>query len=376
MFNSTTLIASYVSTDKCLILRDSNSNKVGGISVCHFQKATTEGTTVWINCSDIKIILDFISVADAKQALLNIKIAIDSLYANCVLDVSYERLATAPSTPVLAQTYYNTATNQPYVWNGTAWASMAGGAGAADLAHVLTAGRAVDATGTILDFSNNLTIDVNNNTLYSSGFLAMRWDIRVLVNSTGFQTVDWDGAVLQDSLGVPSLAWNGRSLYNATGNTTLNWDRKWLFDAAFNVAMDWQNDTLTDNTGFLSINWLARTLSDQVATNQLLWSTTGIQLPSLAGVGTRFVTTDASGNLTAGAATNGVTSNYSTTVAFVANTPQTITHSLGTTMISLTTWDQGPGLQIFPRYSNRTTTTVDVVSSAAIAAADIVIIAA
>ncbi len=83
MFNSTNFIAPYISTDKRLILRDSNLNKVGGVNVCQYQKVTTEGTLVWVNLSDLKIILEFSTVADAKQAVLNLELAIEALRPNC-----------------------------------------------------------------------------------------------------------------------------------------------------------------------------------------------------------------------------------------------------------------------------------------------------
>lgn len=85
MFNSTNFIAPYISSDKRLILRDSNLNKVGGINVCQYQKVTTEGTLVWVNLSDLKIILEFSTVADAKQAVLNLELAIEALRPNCAL---------------------------------------------------------------------------------------------------------------------------------------------------------------------------------------------------------------------------------------------------------------------------------------------------
>lgn len=40
------------------------------------------------------------------------------------------RLASAPATPAVGEMYYNTATNTLYWWNGTAWVSASGGAGA------------------------------------------------------------------------------------------------------------------------------------------------------------------------------------------------------------------------------------------------------
>lgn len=85
MFASSTFISSYVATDKRLLIKDIGLNKVGGFNVCQFNKAMTEGKQVWINLMEIRIILDFASEADAKQALLNLHIAIETLSPNCVV---------------------------------------------------------------------------------------------------------------------------------------------------------------------------------------------------------------------------------------------------------------------------------------------------
>lgn len=86
MFSAATFIASYVGSDKRIILKNITGLTVGGFSACHYQKAMTEGTQLWINLADIKLSLDFATAADAKLALLNLQTAIETLVVNCLID--------------------------------------------------------------------------------------------------------------------------------------------------------------------------------------------------------------------------------------------------------------------------------------------------
>ena len=45
---------------------------------------------------------------------------------NQILNVALQNLATAPSSPVVGQIYYNTADARVYFWDGTAWIDMSG----------------------------------------------------------------------------------------------------------------------------------------------------------------------------------------------------------------------------------------------------------
>jgi hypothetical protein len=46
------------------------------------------------------------------------------LNQNEVQNASFPKLAAAPLTPVNGQFYYNTVSNTPFMWNGTAWTSL------------------------------------------------------------------------------------------------------------------------------------------------------------------------------------------------------------------------------------------------------------
>jgi hypothetical protein len=87
-----------------------------------------------------------------------------------------------------------------------------------------------------------------------------------------------------------------------------------------------------------------------------------VVIDDLSGPGTRTVNVDASGKLIAGAApVVGAPVKYSTTFTpGTVNVANTITHSLGTTDISVTLWDVTTGEIILAKVSNRTSTQVDV----------------
>jgi len=61
------------------------------------------------------------------------------LTKNELLNAVIQNLASAPSTPVEGQVYYDTGTHKQYTYNGTAWVAMEAGTGATNLGQTLAA---------------------------------------------------------------------------------------------------------------------------------------------------------------------------------------------------------------------------------------------
>lgn len=89
---------------------------------------------------------------------------------NEIQNARIQNLATAPSSPVSGQIYYNTTDNKSYYYNGTTWIDMTGGAGAINngtLALTATTGSTNTAitigtgTGFSANTASNLTYDID-----------------------------------------------------------------------------------------------------------------------------------------------------------------------------------------------------------------------
>jgi len=97
----------------------------------------------------------------AKKFLTNLDLA-----KNQILNVALQNLATAPSSPVSGQIYFNTADARIYFWDGSAWVDISGDLRSVFGGEGLTATYSGDGDEVTLDVNvDNVTIEINNDTL-------------------------------------------------------------------------------------------------------------------------------------------------------------------------------------------------------------------
>lgn len=107
MFASTNFIFTYASTDKAIRLIDTAGKIKHTINVCNYQKAGVFNNILSISLEDnVKDYeLEFISVADARLALLALKSAINTLKVNCASSGSGGGGTPTPTIEPITATY-------------------------------------------------------------------------------------------------------------------------------------------------------------------------------------------------------------------------------------------------------------------------------
>ena len=97
----------------------------------------------------------------AKKFLTHLDLA-----KNQILNVALQNLATAPSSPVAGQIYFNTADARIFFWDGTQWVDISGDLRSVIGGSGLTATYSADGDEVTLDVNvDNATIEINADTL-------------------------------------------------------------------------------------------------------------------------------------------------------------------------------------------------------------------
>lgn len=86
MLNPSTYIASYTSTDKTVVIVDTNTNVLVSFNICAIVNATTISKDLVLHFTDgFKYTLNFASSQDAITALITWNLAMDTLCPNCLI---------------------------------------------------------------------------------------------------------------------------------------------------------------------------------------------------------------------------------------------------------------------------------------------------
>lgn len=210
-----------------------------------------------------------------------------------LLNARIQNLATAPSSPVAGQIYYNTASNAMFFWNGTAWTDMSG-----DITGV-TAGTGLTGGGT----SGNVTLSVATNGIVTSMIADSNVTLAKIANIAS-QTL------LGNNTGsaaapIALTAAQGRTLLGLVIGTNVQaWDADLDAIAALagtsgflkkTAANTWTLDTNTYLTGNQTITLSGDATGSGTTAIAVTLASTGVTAGTY-----RSVTVDAKGRVTAG----------------------------------------------------------------------------
>ncbi len=110
MLNASTYIASYTTTDKTVVIVDTNTNVLISFNICAIVNATVLSKDLVLHFTDgFRYVLNFTSLQDAQAALITWNLAMDTLCPNCLIANT--------SAPIPASVTKITKTAYDLLWN-------------------------------------------------------------------------------------------------------------------------------------------------------------------------------------------------------------------------------------------------------------------